>query len=38
MAVRAISFGATKTNLQVVVAESDANRTVAALHAALFGA
>jgi aspartate kinase len=35
--VRAISFGATKTNLQVVVAESDANRTVAALHAALFG-
>ncbi|MBL9086012.1 MAG: aspartate kinase [Planctomycetia bacterium] len=36
--VRAISFGATKTNLQVVVAETDANRTVAALHAALFGA
>jgi aspartate kinase len=34
--VRAISYGATKTNLQVVVAEADANRTVAALHAALF--
>jgi aspartate kinase len=34
--VRAISFGATKTNLQLVVAEGDANRTVAALHAALF--
>ena len=35
--VRAISYGATKTNLQVVVAEADANRTVAALHAAVFG-
>lgn len=34
--VRAISYGATKTNLQVVVAEADANRTVAALHEALF--
>ena len=34
--VRAISYGATKTNLQVVVAEADANRTVTALHAALF--
>ena len=34
--VRAISYGATKTNLQVVVAEADSNRTVAALHAALF--
>jgi aspartate kinase len=34
--VRAISYGATKTNLQVVVSEPDANRTVAALHAALF--
>jgi aspartate kinase len=36
--VRAISYGATKTNLQVVVAEEDANRTVAALHRALFEA
>ena len=34
--VRAISYGATKTNLQVVVSEADANRTVAALHAAIF--
>ena len=34
--VRAISYGATKTNLQVVVAEADANRTVSALHEALF--
>jgi aspartate kinase len=34
--VRAISFGATKTNLQVVVAEADANRAVTALHEALF--
>jgi len=34
--VRAISYGATKTNLQVVVAEGEANRTVTALHAALF--
>jgi aspartate kinase len=34
--VRAISYGATKTNLQVVVAESDANRSVVALHAAIF--
>jgi aspartate kinase len=34
--VRAISYGATKTNLQVVVAEADANRTVTALHAAIF--
>src|SRR5262245_24428516 len=34
--VRAISYGATKTNLQAVVAEADSNRTVAALHAALF--
>ena len=34
--VRAISYGATKTNLQVVVAEADANRSVTALHAALF--
>ncbi|MCC7137462.1 MAG: aspartate kinase [Planctomycetes bacterium] len=36
VAVRAISYGATKTNLQVVIAEADANRTVAALHAAVF--
>lgn len=36
VAIQAISFGATKTNLQVVVAEGDANRTVATLHAALF--
>ncbi len=36
--VRAISYGATKTNLQVVVSEADANRTVAALHKALFEA
>ena len=36
--VRAISYGATKTNLQVVVAEADANRTVSALHQALFEA
>ncbi|HVG94785.1 MAG TPA: aspartate kinase [Planctomycetota bacterium] len=34
--VRAISYGATKTNLQVVVAEADATRAVKALHAALF--
>ena len=34
--VRAISYGATKTNLQVVVSETDANRTVTALHAAMF--
>jgi aspartate kinase len=34
--VRAISYGATKTNLQLVVSESDANRTVSALHRALF--
>jgi aspartate kinase len=34
--VRAISYGATETNLQTVVRESDANRAVAALHRALF--
>ena len=34
--VRAISYGASETNLQVVVAQADANRSVAALHAALF--
>jgi aspartate kinase len=34
--VRAISYGATKTNLQLVVAEADASRTVTALHEALF--
>jgi aspartate kinase len=34
--VRAVSYGATKTNLQVVVAEAEANRSVMALHAALF--
>ena len=36
VAVRALSYGATKTNLQVVIAVADANRTVAALHAAVF--
>jgi aspartate kinase len=34
--VRAVSYGATKTNLQVVVPEEAANRAVAALHAAFF--
>jgi aspartate kinase len=34
--VRAISYGATETNLQAVVREGDANRAVAALHRALF--
>jgi aspartate kinase len=34
--VRAISYGATETNLQAVVREVDANRAVAALHRALF--
>jgi aspartate kinase len=34
--VRAISYGATETNLQTVVRQSDANRAVAALHRALF--
>jgi aspartate kinase len=34
--VRAISYGASETNLQVVVSAADANRAVCALHAALF--
>jgi aspartokinase len=34
--LRAISYGATKTNLQMVVPESSMEATVRALHRALF--